>query len=176
MSPRLAPCSKLPWIIAPEDEKQNAVRSYPHRVLLFDRSWCLFDERVAVRAGADFDLLRPDFLDLGQGQGQDAVVEIGLRLVRLDAGRQRDRALERAEAALLQQVAFLFLLRLGLGLALDSQGVARDRDVELFGLEARYGCLDDELVRVLDNVQRELAHHALTHRAHKARLDEGMFE
>src|SRR3954466_15404143 len=49
---------------------------------------------------ADIDLLRGRLGDLGQAEGQDAVLEFGLSLVLADGDGDIDAALDRAEAAL----------------------------------------------------------------------------
>src|SRR5579885_2561421 len=76
----------------------------------------------------DGDLLFP-LLRVGgfrQRDGQHALLEAGLDLVLIDAGRKLEGALERAEAALGPVVALLLLLLLLLLLSADRQHVIGD--------------------------------------------------
>jgi hypothetical protein len=86
-----------------------------------------------------------DLLHLGDGEGQDAVLEDGRGLLGREALGQPQGPLERAEMELPPVVLGAWLLFLnGRGRAEDGQDVAFDGDVDLIGREARERCLDDE--------------------------------
>src|ERR1035437_1436671 len=96
-------------------------------------------------AGRDLDLPRLDLLCLGDAKGQDAVLEGGRCLVRLDAGGQGQRPGEAATANLLEEEA-LSRRDHRAGVAGNGQGVALDRDVDFLGLDAREDHLDHDVV------------------------------
>src|SRR5438270_13662215 len=103
-------------------------------VLLFFRrtSWKLIPQLFGLLR-LDGDLARLGRLVLGQLDGQDAVLQPGVDLVRVDGERQRQCAAERAETALLP-VPDPALGRRRPALALERQLVAA-RDVDLQVLE-----------------------------------------
>jgi hypothetical protein len=71
--------------------------------------------------GYHLDGLGLDLFGLGQLQGQDAMLEGGLHLVGVEAGRQSDLPAEVAIAALLAQVVALLRLLFRLELAKERE-------------------------------------------------------
>jgi hypothetical protein len=61
-------------------------------------------------AGFDFDFLALAFFGFGHVDGQDAVLEFGIRFIALYLGGQPDRTLEGAVTALPVMIFFLFFL------------------------------------------------------------------
>src|SRR6185295_15448390 len=102
---------------------------------------------IAFGNRRDLDLARLELLGLGDIQAQDAVLERGGRLVRLEAVRQSHRAAEAAPPDLLEDVAALLGGSLVRGLARDGHRAVLDRDVDVIGPDARQRRLDRHAIR-----------------------------
>src|SRR5581483_4925522 len=123
-------------------------------------------DRLAL-AGAHRDLAGAGRLLLRQRQREHAVLKRRLRLLGVDAARQRHAAHEAAVVVLLMvyHAALALSLRLALALplglavlaarlALDRELVALDGDMDIVGLHARQRRLHDQVVVLLDHVDR----------------------
>ena len=105
-----------------------------------------------VRRDLHLDLLGLGLGLLGQRDAQHAVGAGRVDLVGVDRGRQREAADEAAVAALDAVEVLFLLLGLELALALDGQGAAFDADVEVLAADAGNFELEDDLLRVLVDI------------------------
>src|SRR6266550_7511965 len=110
---------------------------------------------IAVGDGRDLDLARLQLLGLGDLETEDAVLEGRLRLVRLEASRQRHRPAEVAPADLLEDIAALLGGPLIGRLAGDGDRAVFHRDVHVVRLDARQGRLDGHGIRIGRDVERQ---------------------
>src|SRR5918992_109037 len=110
---------------------------------------------LAIGRRADPDLAGLDLLGSRDAQPQNAVLERGLSLVRLETRREADRPAELAPADLPDEVIALALLALLTALAVDRQRAVLDRQLDVVGLNAGQRRLDDERVGVHADVERE---------------------
>src|SRR5215212_4961583 len=101
---------------------------------------------MAVAQRRDPDLARLDLLGLRDLEAEDAVLERGVRLVRLEPVREGDGAAEASPADLLEDVAALLGLALLGGPAGDRDGPVLHGYVNVLGLDPRKGGLDREAV------------------------------
>ena len=108
----------------------------------------------AEPASADLDLLRLRLGRLGDGDGQDAVVELGLDGVLVHPGRQAERAREGAVGPLDPVVVVLRLVLLELALALEGEDVVLDGDLDLLLRDTGQLGLHLVGVRGLEDVDR----------------------
>src|SRR5438105_7851369 len=95
------------------------------------------DQTALGRRGVDLDRPGLRFLPLGQGQGQHAVLVLGVGLLRVDRAGQREAAHERAIRPLDTMVIVLLRLVLELALALEVQGAVIDADLDVLRVHAR---------------------------------------
>src|ERR671925_416546 len=93
-------------------------------------------------------------LGLGDPHLEDAVVELGLDAVGVDAIRQAQRAREAAERTLDAVEAALGLLALLLALTRDLQRAVLDLDRDVLVAQARKVCLQNEVIVRLDQIHR----------------------
>jgi hypothetical protein len=91
------------------DEQGNLGRRFPIEGLSRDRHSPLDASGVRPSLGLAGDGLRLELLGLGEREGQDAVLEVGLGLVGDDDSRERKGAGEAPESAFAQVVGRLFL-------------------------------------------------------------------
>src|SRR6185436_11201217 len=101
------------------------------------------------------DLPWLELLCLGDLEAEDAVLERGPGLVRLEAVRQGHGAAEAAAANLLEDVAALLGGALVGRLARDGHCAVLDRDVDVVRLDPRQRGLDRDRVGVRGDVQRQ---------------------
>src|SRR6202521_2014085 len=91
-----------------------------------------------VAANVDLDLLGLGFGLLGQADLQHAIVVVGVHLPSIHGAGQRERAGEDAILALHAAIVFFFLFFFDFALAMHSEGVAFNADINVFFLDARY--------------------------------------
>src|SRR5581483_1987767 len=103
--------------------------------------------------GVDHDLARLGFVLLRDLDLENAVAVAGLDRIGIHAARQRERAHERAVRALDAVIALLFL-PLELALAADREQPVLEVDAEILLLDARNLDLHDDLVLLLQDVDR----------------------
>src|SRR4029079_14400448 len=108
---------------------------------------------MAVAHGRNLDLARLELFSLGDLETEDAVLEGGSRLVRLESAWKGHGPAEAAPANLLEDVAALLRGTLIGGLAGDGHGVVLDGDVHVVGANAGERGLDGTRIRVGRDVQ-----------------------
>src|SRR5690606_28608599 len=108
----------------------ESARGEPARAVRGPRSRTRADVPRAS-SSVDGDLLPLARRRLGQRDGEDATLERRLHLVRVDAPRQRDGAVEGAVGLLATVVVLLLLLLLLATLTLDGQDVVAQRHLDV---------------------------------------------
>src|SRR5215203_264032 len=125
---------------------------------------CILNPRKTLQ---DLDLPALSRLTVGQRDCdlQDAVLEVGLRLVRLGSLGQRDGAEEPAVAALAPVDAPLVLFLLLAPLALEEEIVVVDLELDVFLPQSRQVGADDEVAPTLGDFDLGIPEAAAAHGA-----------
>src|SRR5437762_12318673 len=94
----------------------------------------------------DFHLSRLGSLLLGQGDGENAVLEFRSYLFRVDGGRHGETASERAVAALNPMIALYRVILLEFALALEGEGLVFHADFDVLELDVGEIGFENQLV------------------------------
>ena len=105
----------------------------------------------------NFEDLRLGGLDLGDGNGEYAALHGGVSLVREHIHGQDDGAGEPTPVALLREVVVIVNVMVSVPCAANGDEVVANGHVQVFGLHAGDCGLDDDVVKRLVHVDRELA-------------------
>src|SRR6516225_4904579 len=103
-------------------------------------------------SGFYFDLLRLGFFTFGQSDLKHAIVELSLDVVRVDCWRQSEGSGKTAVAALDPVEVVLLFLMIHLAFTADGQDAVLQADVEIFLLDTRRFCGQNDVVLVLVDI------------------------
>src|SRR5207248_1912560 len=120
------------------------------KLLLLDRGWLAGARRLHL----DLDLPRLRLRALREPDAEDAVLAFRGDVLRVDGGRQREAALERAVGALDALVAVLARRLLELALAAHGEGVVLDVQVDVVRVDLGQLDLQGDAVGVLEHVDQ----------------------
>src|SRR5689334_11273972 len=137
------------------NEKREIVHSrFSCRLKNERRQLVLADLDLLLAADLHIDPAWLDLLGLGDVEPQDAVIDLSLDAIAFNSRGQGDRPLERSIAPLDAMVIALLVLGLLAHLALDCQDVVLERDLEIFGLQARNRQLNKVAIGCLAQIKR----------------------